>query len=88
MEETKKDKLIELLIRLKRVHKVYCKASEDTKGKLLEAIEPTIEELIDNGYTREFLETLIIGGKDFLESLEKVEGLDLWQSTQLIFKSE
>lgn len=86
MEEIKKERLKDLLIRLKKVNKVFNKATEEQRGKLLEAIEPTIVELLEFGYKREFLESLVIGGEDFLNSLGETPDLNLYQQTELIFK--
>ncbi len=81
-----KERLKDLLIRLKRVNKVYLKSNEEQRGKLLEALEPTFLSLIEEySFKREFLEGLVIGGKDFLESLGPVD-LDTNQLTELIFK--
>ena len=86
MEEIKKEKLKDLLIRLKKVNGVYKKATEEQKGRLLEASEKTIKDLLEFGFNRDFLIGLIIGGKDFLESLGNVKGLDANQSGELIFR--
>lgn len=86
MEEKSKEKLKDLLLRLKRVNNVFNKSNELQKGKLLEAIEPTVQELMEYGYDRDYLIGLLIGGKDFLISLGNVEGLDTVQAAELIFK--
>lgn len=86
METLEKQKLTDLLIRVKKVHKVYGEATEEQRGRLLEAIGPTLDELTQFGYEKDFLIGLVIGGKDFLESLGPVEGLDSAQSTELIFR--
>ena len=86
MTEQQKERLKDLLIRLKKVNKVFNKATEEQRGKLLEAIEPTIVELLTFGYKREFLESLVIGGEDFLESLGPTPDLNMYQQTELIFK--
>jgi len=86
MEEKNKEKLKDLLIRLKKVNGVYKKATEDQRGRLLEASEKTIQDLLEFGFNRDFLIGLIIGGKDFLEGLGNVEGLSAPQAAELIFK--
>lgn len=79
------ERLKDLLLKLKRVSGVYPKASEEQKEKLFNACSNIFDELVGYGYKREFLESLVIGGKDFLESLGEVD-LTTEQSAQLIFK--
>jgi hypothetical protein len=65
-----KDKeLCDLLIRLKKISQVYGIANEEQRGRLLELSEPLIEKLMAKGFERTFVETLLIGGKDFVDSL-------------------
>jgi hypothetical protein len=67
-----KKEITELLIRLKKVHALYQVANEEQRGKLLEACQKTFDKLdVLTGLPRTFFETLTIGGKDFLESLNK-----------------
>lgn len=91
MMETEKQKLVETLVKLKKVHDVYVKATEDQRGRLLISCQFLIDRLTAFGYDRVFVETLLIGGKDFLDtwhgtvsgtSLE-LEGVD---AAQVIFK--
>jgi len=87
MEEEKKKKLKDLLMRLKRVNTVYNakKTTEEQRGRLLEASEKTILELVEMGYKREFVEGLIIGGKDFVESLGEVKEFKTEDWAEMIF---
>jgi len=87
MTEQQKEKLKDLLMRLKRVNSVYNakKTTEDQRGRLLEASEKTILELVEMGYKREFVESLIIGGKDFVESLGEVKEFGTEEWAEMIF---
>lgn len=66
----RKKEIVELLIRLKKIHDVYMVANEEQRGRLLDACQGSFDKL-DNltGMPRVFWETLVVGGKDFLESL-------------------
>ena len=63
------EELAVLLISLKKISKVYGIANETQRGRLLELSEPLIRKLVDKGFERTFVETLLIGGKDFVDSL-------------------
>ena len=69
MKEEKMKKITDLLIRLKKISEVYRVATYEQQGRLLKNSQFIIDDLIGMGYKREFVETLLIGGKDFLESL-------------------
>lgn len=64
-------KMVEDLKVLKKAHDVYQKVDEESRGKLLLACEPIIQRMVGSGMERTFVETLLMGGKDFLDSLEK-----------------
>ncbi len=64
-------KMVEDLKMLKKVHDVYLAVDEERRGRLLLACEPIIQRLVGGGMERVFVESLIIGGKDFLDSLEE-----------------
>lgn len=69
-----KEKIVNLLIRLKKVSHVYQIANEEQRGKLLNACQGIFDELDSlTGEPKIFWETLVIGGKDFLESLYKAD---------------
>jgi len=59
----------DLLVRLKKISDVYRVANEQQRERLFAASQKTIKGLISLGFDREFVETLLIGGKDFLLSL-------------------
>lgn len=69
MEEEKKSRIAELLIRLKKLNKAYQLATEEQRGRLLSASEGLLSELVRLGYERVFVETLLICGKEFLDHL-------------------
>lgn len=79
----------DLLIRLKKISDVYKVANEQQRERLFAASQKTIEGLISLGFEREFVETLLIGGKDFLSSLYE-DGSDVAseQDIELIFNKE
>lgn len=62
-------KMVEDLKMLKKVHDVYQTVDEERRGRLLVACEPIIQRLVDGGLERPFVETLVVSGRDFLESL-------------------
>lgn len=57
------------LIRLKKLSRVYPLCNEEQRGRLLSASEPLILELVRLGYERPFVETLLMCGKEFLDTL-------------------
>lgn len=66
-----KKKISELLIRLHKVSKVYKVANEEQRGRLLDSCKETFGKLNElTGMPLTFFETLVIGGKDFVESLD------------------
>jgi len=65
----KTQKMVEDLKLLKKAHDAYRVVDEEKRGRLLEACKPIINRLVDGGMDVVFVETLLIGGKDFLESL-------------------
>jgi hypothetical protein len=88
MDIQKREEMISFLIRLKKLNQLYSRASEEQKGRLLEASEVVVKKLEGFGYGRNFLIGLIVGGSDFLRSLEeqrKFEGLDASEMSQIIF---
>jgi hypothetical protein len=67
----------DLLIRLKKVHDIYKVATEEQRGRLLDACQGIFDKLDSlTGLPRTFHETLVIGGKDFLDSLYPQSGVD------------
>jgi glutaredoxin-related protein len=73
-----KKELVEQLLKLKKAHQIYqlC-SSEEQKEKLFKACQPLIKALVARGFEQVFVETLLIGGKDFLESLYGKRELEL-----------
>jgi len=65
----KTQKMVEDLKLLKKAHDAYQVVDEEKKGRLLEACKPIINRLVDGGMDVIFVETLLIGGKDFVDSL-------------------
>lgn len=79
----------DLLVRLKKISDVYRVANEQQRERLFAASQKTIEGLISLGFEREFVETLLIGGKDFLSSLyEDSSDVASEQDIELIFNKE
>lgn len=62
-------KIAEDLKMLKKVHDVYLVVDEEKKGRLLDACKPIINRLVAGGMDRIFVETLVVSGKDFIDSL-------------------
>lgn len=85
--EKRKEKLINLLTKLKKINHFYQISDEERRGKLIENSQFIIDDLVGMGYERVFIETLLVGGKDFLDSFykENKEELGLYEHTKLIF---
>lgn len=74
MEGSKNKELVmELLIRLKKMSRTYQLCDEEQRGRLLVACEGLIKQLVDAGYPRSFVETLLVSGKEFLDTLYSPE---------------
>lgn len=85
-EEKRNEKMVTLLTKLKKVHDFYQKANEETKAKLFDNCEFIFDELVELGMERVFVETLLIGGKDFIESFFKEErNLGTYGTAKVIF---
>jgi len=69
----KNDEVKQLLISLKRVSDLYRKANENQRGRLLQACQKLFDRGEGLGVDRVWLETLVVSGKDFLDSLEVSE---------------
>ena len=54
---------------LKRASEIYPLVDEEKRERLLNACYPIIDRLVGEVGDRVFLETLVVGGKDFLDSL-------------------
>lgn len=65
----KSQKTLEDLKVLKKAHDIYQVVDEERKGRLLDACRPIIKRLEWEGLDPVFSETLIISGKDFIDSL-------------------
>lgn len=66
-----KKEISELLIRLNKVNRIYKVANEEQRGRLLDSCQETFKKLdVLTGMPLTFFETLVIGGKDFVESLD------------------
>lgn len=76
-------------MRLKKISDVYKVANEQQRERLLIASQKIIEGLVSLGFEREFVETLLIGGKDFLQSLyEGSSDVASEQDVELMFNKE
>lgn len=71
-----KKEITNLLIRLKKVHDIYKVATEEQRGRLLVACQKLFDGGKAVGLDRVWMETLVIGGKDFLDSLYPRSGVD------------
>jgi len=82
MEEEKRVRVMELLLRLKKLNRVYqlCE-TEDQRGRLLSASQGLQDSLVAEGYERSLVETLLICGKEFLDTLYKKPEADTTEAT-------
>ena len=75
--------VVKLLLKLKKINKVYQVCNEDQKGRLIEASQKLIGELVAVGFEYSFVEALLVSGKEFVDSLgsngevKKIPALDL-----------
>ncbi|MDD4026987.1 MAG: hypothetical protein PHO75_02245 [Candidatus Shapirobacteria bacterium] len=84
--DEKQEKITNLLLRVKKINQVYKVATEEQRGRLLESSKFIVDQLVDFGYERVFVETLLIGGKDFVNSFFSEErDLDVYGVAKLIF---
>jgi hypothetical protein len=84
--KVEKEEIRDLLIRLKKINQVYAVVDEKKKGRLLELSEPLIRKLMAMGFEEVFIRTLLIGGKDFLDSLYgNGEGIASEHDVKIIF---
>lgn len=65
--ETKKEKIQELLIRIKKINRLYKRATNLQKEHIFDNSLFLVDELVDLGYHRDFVESLVLFGKEFLE---------------------
>ena len=87
-----KESLKLLLLKLKKINSVYLVASEEQKGKLLAASENTFMELEELGVDKVFSESLVVSGKEFVDSLfasrvDVISLLDGADYAEIVFKS-
>lgn len=76
----------ELLLKLKRISQVYAVANEKQKERLMLASEGIVCALVEQGYDRDFVVGLLVGGKDFVDSLFIDGKTDLGiESAEIIF---
>jgi hypothetical protein len=64
-----KNKTVEMLLKLKKINAVYQLATEEQRGRLIDASQKLLSELEAVGFERSYLETLLVSGKDFIDSL-------------------
>jgi len=87
-EEEKNNKIGNLLMRIKKINEVYNfeNTIEEQRGSLLESSQFILDQLVEFGYDRVVLESLLISGGDFVKSCqENGINLDTWGNIQLIF---
>ena len=63
---TKKE---ELLLKLKKVSLVYAKANNEQRIRLFNACGDIFNKLVSFGMERSLVEALVVGGRDFVETL-------------------
>lgn len=84
----KSEKERELFSQLRKLHDLYIIATEEQKGKILSVGETLFKKLEGLGYDKVWVETLLIGGKDFLDSLYgEGEGMTSEHDIELIFSN-
>lgn len=84
----KQEKISNLFFRVKKINEVYNSknTTEEQRGMLLENSQFIFDQLEQFGYERSFVETLLISGKDFVDSFFAEErDLDLFGKVKLIF---
>ena len=88
MLEEKKEKIINLLMRIKKINHFYNlkNTTEEQRGSLLESSQFIFDQLIKFGYDQTVLESLLISGGDFVKNCQE-NGIDLdtYGNAQLIF---
>ena len=67
--KVEKQEVRDLFISLKRVSDLYRRSNEVQRGRLLQACQKLFDNGEELGMERVCLETLVIGGKDFVDSL-------------------
>ncbi len=88
MTQQERDKMIKLLIKLKKINGVYAVANEEQRDRLFNACTKIIDELVAFGFDRVYVETLLIAGKEFLDSLEKSGKLEDMEMGEVIFSTK
>lgn len=68
-----KDKITFLFNKIKTGHQYYVAGDNDYRIRLATAFEPIFQELETLGVERAFSETLLIAGKEFVDSLKEPE---------------
>jgi len=68
-----KDKITFLFNKIKTGHQYYVAGDNDYRIRLAKALEPVFAELETLGVERAFSETLLIAGKEFVDSLKEPE---------------
>ena len=86
--DEKQEKISNLFFKIKKINQYYNlkETTEDQRGQLLENSQFIFDQLEQFGYERSFVETLLISGKDFVDSFFAEErDLDLFGKVKLIF---
>lgn len=87
-EEEKNNKIGNLLMRIKKINEVYNfeNTTEEQRGSLLESSQFILDQLVEFGFDRVFLESLLIGGDDFVKScIDNGIDLGLFNNVKVIF---
>jgi len=61
------EKLKEVLTKLKKAHHFYIHANEEQKERIFNSCNYLFDKMVEMGTEREFAETLVIGGEEFLK---------------------
>ena len=66
-----KDKITFLFNKIKKAHDIYVKVSNDKQIKIIEAFDFIFKDLETMGVSRSFSESLLMYGKEFVDSLSE-----------------
>jgi len=80
-EQQKRERVADLLLKLKKMNRTYQVCNEEQRGRLLSASEGLLNSLVAEGFERSFVETLLICGKEFLDTLYKKPEADTTEAT-------
>lgn len=85
----KKEKIKKFFEKIKEAHKYYVSGDNDYRIRLSNALEPIFKNLETLGVERSFSETLLISGKEFVDSLiEPHDGPATIEDVEIIFEGK